>query len=340
MANINTSVHYQQVMSLALEDRSPGYQDLASASNALLAVMNRDGLWKDYSGPRIRERLQFDSQDIQWYSSWDFLLAPPKDIFNDAYFTPKSAVVPVSLPGDELLDNSGQNQILDVLEEQIEAAERAMSDGMDAGLHGDGTANGGKQITGLRVAVPTVTNSGSYGGISRVDHAIWRTTTFDAHSFATDIGTQVSSTTIRRFLNRIMTQRSRNSRGADILLMSTEHYEAYDAATVAIQRINDETKIGKLGFQTLKYYGAGRTAEIVLDGGVGSNMPANTTYGLESKSFRLRVHPDRKFSKLFEGDGQRPINQDGLVNYIGFRGELTQVNPLFNWKFYDSNPAA
>jgi hypothetical protein len=64
--------------------------------------------------------------------------------------------------------------------------------------------------------------------------------------------------------------------------MSAEHYAAYDAATVAIQRINDTTELGKLGFQSLKYFGAGRTAEIVQDGGIGSNMPANTTYGIDT----------------------------------------------------------
>src|SRR5690606_5983196 len=145
--------------------------------------------------------------------------------------------------------------------------------------------------------------------------------------------------TIRPMLNAIMTQRARGKRGADLLLMSAEHYAAYDAATVAIQRISDENGLGKLGFTSLKYYGAGRTAEIVLDGGIGSNMPANVTYGLETDSLRLRYNPNRNFSKLFEGEGMKPINQDAIVQYIGFMGELTMVNPLFNWKFYDSDTA-
>ena len=141
-------------------------------------------------------------------------------------------------------------------------------------------------------------------------------------------------------LNRIMTQRSRGKRGADLLLMSAEHYAAYDAATVAIQRINDETQLGKLGFQTLKYFGAGRSATIVQDGGIGSNMPSNTTYGIDTESLRIRYHPDRNFDKLFRGAGMTPINQDAVVQYIGFMGELTMVNPLHQWKLYDSNPSA
>ncbi len=337
---INPLVHYQQVLSMALEDRASGYQDLVSNSNPLLAILKRKGLWKEYSGPRIRETLQIAKPDGQWYSGYDFLNNAPIELFNDAFFTPKMLAVPVTLSLEEILNNAGTNQVMDVMESYISAAERSLDDLMDTAIHSDGTANGGKQLGGLKVAIPTVTNTGTYGGISRANYAIWRTSTFDAQTFATDLGTQVNATTIRPMLNRIMTQRSRGKRGADLLLMSPEHYAAYDAATVAIQRINDETSLGKLGFQSLKYYGAGRTAEIVQDGGIGTNMPANTTYGIETDSLRLRYNPGRNFSKLFEGEGMKPINQDAIVQYIGWMGELTMVNPLFNWKLIDSNPAA
>jgi hypothetical protein len=69
-------------------------------------------------------------------------------------------------------------------------------------------------------------------------------------------------------------------------------------------------------------------------------MPANTTYGLDTDSLRLRYNPSRNFDKLFEGDGQKPLNQDALAQFIGWMGELTMVNPLFHWRMYDSNPAA
>ncbi len=328
----------QEILSLALEDRSKGYQDLVSNSNALLAVLKRKGLWQSYSGPRIRERLLYnETGSAVWYNGYDFLNPVPVELFNDAEFTPKMVAVAVTLSNEEILNNQGTAQLMDVMEAHISAAEQELEDVVDASLHSNGTGFGGKELGGLQLAVPTVTNAGTYGGISRVDNAIWRTSTFDAHSFYSG-ATQVTSTTIRPMLNQIMTQRSRGKRGADLLLMSPEHYAAYDAATVAIQRINDETALGKLGFQTLKYFGAGRQAEIVQEGGIGSNMPANTTYGLETASLRLRYHPERNFDKI--GGKLMPINQDAVVQYIGFMGELTMVNPLFTWKLYDSNPAA
>lgn len=340
MSSINPVDAYQQVLSMALEERSPGYQDLVSDNNALLATMRRKGMWRSYSGPRIRETLQIDKADAQWYSGFDFLDNAPVELFNDAYFTPKMVAVPITLSLQEILNNEGENQVLDVMQSYLEAAERSLMDTMDAGLHGDGTANGGKAINGLAVAVPIVTNAGTYGGISRVDNAIWRTNTYDLNSYDTTIGTQVNSTTIRPFLNKIMTARSRGRRHADLLLMSPEHYSAYDAATVAVQRIQKEGGLAKLGFSSLEYVGGGKRAEIVLDGGIGSNMPANTTYGLDTDSLRVRFNASRNFSKLFDGDGQKPINQDAIAQFIGWMGELTMANPLFNWRAYDSVPAS
>ena len=339
MPNVTSNAAYQQILSMAVEDRSSSYEDLVSNNNALLAVMRRKGLWNTYSGPRIRQTLQIGKQVAQWYSGYDQLLNPAIDIMNDAYYDPKMVVVPIILSMQEILNNEGDNQLMDVLDTYMGAAERALEDTMDVALYSDGSANGGKQLTGLATAVPIVTNTGLYGGIDRATAVIWRTQTYDAQTAATTIGTQVNSTTVRPFLNYIMTRQSRGRDYADLLIMSPEHYAAYDAATIAIQRQQNETSLGKLGFSALEYIGGGKRAEIVLDGGIGSNMPSNTTFGLQTDSFRLRYHPNRNFDKLFDGDGQMPIDKDAIAQFIGWMGELCQTNPLFNWRFYDSNPA-
>ena len=331
--------------SMALEDRSSGYQDLVSNNNALLAVMKRKGLWQTYSGPRIRQTLQVGKQVAQWYSGYDQLLNPAIDLFNDAFYRAQAGCGsrhPVDAGNPQ---QRGRSQLMDVFDSYIEAAETRARRCHGRRALWDGTANGGKQLTGLATAVPIVTNTGIYGGIDRRNLAtIWRTTTFDAHDRSSvtlaPVTTQVTSTTIRPMLNYVMTKQSRGRDYADLLIMSPEHYAAYDAATIAIQRQNNETSLGKLGFSALEYIGGGKRAEIVLDGGIGSNMPANTTFGLNTDTFRLRYHPSRNFDKLFDGDGQMPIDKDAVAQFIGWMGELTQTNPLFNWRLYDSNPAA
>lgn len=328
----------QEILSLALEDRSAGYQDLVSNSNVLLYTLQEKGLWKPYSGPRIRERLLYNETGSGvWYNGWDFLNPVPAELINDAEFTPKMAAVAVALSNEQILQNSGEGQLEDVMEVHIAAAEQELQDLTDASLHSAGTGFGGKELGGLQLAVPTTVNSGTYGGISRVDNPIWRTTSYDANSAFSGI-TQVNSTTVRSIYQQAIIARSRGKRGPNLILASSEHYQAYDAATVAIQRINDENKLGKLGFTSLKFFGAGKQMDIVLEGGIGSNMPANVSYLLDTDSLRFRYHPERNFSKI--GKAMMPINQDGVVQYIGLMGELTMVNPLSQIKIYDSNPAA
>jgi hypothetical protein len=328
---------YQQILSMAIEDRSSSYQDLVSDNNALLATMRDKGLWMTYSGPRIRQTLQISKQSAQWYSGYDVLLNPAIDLFADAWYEPKMVVVPIILSKQEILNNEGEAQLMDVLDSYMEAAESALEDAMDSALH---AAGGGKQLTGLATAVPVANTTGVYGGIDRAQNTWWQTQSFDAQSYIAGI-TQITSTTIRPTINRIMTAQSRGKDYADLLIMSPQHYEAYDAATVAIQRLTPEGGgLAKLGFSTLEYIGGGKRATIVLEGGIGSDMPADTTYGLQTDSLRLRYHPSRNFDSVFKGEGQMPIDKDAIAQFIGWMGELTMTNPKFNWRMRDSNPAA
>lgn len=338
MAALTSVEKNQEILSLALEDRSKGYQDLVSNSNILLATLKDKGLWKPYSGPRIRERLLYNETGSGvWYNGWDFLNPVPAELINDAEFTPKMCAVSVTLTNEQILQNSGEGQLEDVMEVHIAAAEQELQDLVDASLHSAGTGFGGKELGGLQLALPTTVNAGTYGGISRVDNAIWRTASYDIQSAFSGI-TQFSSTTARSVYQQAIIARSRGKRGPNLILASSEHYQAYDAATVAIQRINDDTKSSKLGFTALKFFGAGKSMDIVLEGGIGSNMPSNVSYLIDTDSLRFRYHPERNFSKI--GKAMMPINQDAVVQHIGLMGELTMTNPLHMVKLYDSNPAA
>jgi hypothetical protein len=246
-----------EAFSLALEDRSKGYQDLVSNSNVLLKIMKDNGQWKEFSGPTIRERLLYnETGSYVRYSGYQFLNPVPAELINDAEFTPKMAAVSVVMSMEEILKNSGRAQLMDTMELHIEAAEQELQDRFVEDLHSDGTAS--NQIGGLQLAIPTTTSSGTYGGISRVDNAI----------------------------------------------------------------------------SSLKYYGAGKSVNVVLEGGIGSAMPSAITYFIDTKGLHFRYHPERNFSKI--GGKQTPVNQDAIVQHIGFMGELTLVNPLHMAKLYDS----
>lgn len=331
---LNTNERLQEAFSLALEDRSQGYADLVSNSNALLFTMKKRNQFKTFSGPTIRERLLYnESNTYVRYAGYEFLNPQPAELFNDAEFTPRLAAVSVTLSNEEILKNSGSAQLKDVMEEHITAAEQELQDRFVEDLHSNGTA--ANQIGGLQLAIPTVVNSGTYGGIAR-SNAIWQTSTYDANSTFAGI-TQVNSSSIKTIFDNIMIARSRGPKGPNLILSSSEHYIAFSGALVAIQQITNENELGKLGFTSLRYHGgSGKAVDVVLEGGIGSAMPANTTYFIDTSALRFRYHPDRNFVRF--GGKQMPINQDAIVQHIGFFGELTMNNPLHMAKLYDSVP--
>lgn len=336
---INTNERLQEAFSLALEDRSRGYQDLVSNSNAILYLMKKRNQFKPFSGPTIRERLLYaESGTYTRYSGYQYLNPTPAELFNDAEFTPKLAAVSVTLAGEDILKNSGTNQLMDIMESHIDAAEQELVDRFVEDLHSAGTED--NQIGGLQLAIPTTVSSGSYGGIAR-SNAIWQTSSYDVDTddiLGDGTTTQVNSTSIKPIFDNIMIARSRGTKGPNVIVCSQQHYIAYTAATVAIQRIQDENELGKLGFTNLKYYGAGKSVDVVLEGGIGSAMPDNVTYFIDTSALRFRYHPDRNFVKF--GGKQMPTNQDALVQHIGFYGELTMNNPLHMAKLYDSDTAS
>jgi hypothetical protein len=335
---LTTNERLQETLSLAIEDRSAGYQDLVSNANVLMAVMKDKGMWKTFEGPTIRERLLYnESGTYTRYSGYQFLNPAPAELINDAEWTPKLAAVSVVLSGEDILKNSGSTaQLLNIMEVHLEAAETELQDRFTEDLHSDGTADGGRQIGGLQSAIPTDPTAGTYGGISRAANAIWRTTAYDVDTYAwSTAATQITSATVKPVFNQIVIERSRGKKGPNLILASQSHYLAYQGATETIQRITDGGGVAKLGFPSLKFYGAGKSIDIVLEGGIGSAMPANVTYFVDTDALRFRYHKDRNFSKF--GGKQTPVNQDAVVQHIGFFGELTMVNPLHMAKLYDSD---
>lgn len=329
--SLTPNINYQQVLSLSLEERSRDWQDIVSDAIPLFDVLRRKGLWQRYSGPRIRQTLLIDLPTIQWYRDYDFLENPPKELFNDAYWTPKQAAVPISLSMTEVLNNRGENQIHDVITEYIRAAEMGLAQGLDAALYGDGTAAGGKALDGLGAAVP-VTPTNIYGGINRNDHAIWRTGSYDFPTDFPGMGTDLDSTNIKAVFDEVVGQHTRGNMSPDLIVASPSHWNAYSQATMAIQRINRDGRdgVGRLGFRTLEYVGPGGNAEIVWGGGRGTNVPADTSFFLNTDTLRMRYNEDRNFDKLFEGDGAKPINQDAIAQFVGWMGNLTMTNPAFH----------
>jgi len=326
----------QERFSLAVEDRSSGYVDLVSDANVVLSLLRENGGWKTYQGPTIRERLMYQLHgSYVRYSGFEFLTPVHSEIISDAEFVPKQAAVVFSLSMEEILANSGSDaQLLDVFATHMEAAEMELENRVTEDIHSDGTADGGRQIGGMQLVLPDNPATGTYGGINRANVTAWRPTAYDVSSYSWDHTneTVVNAAGVHPMFSQVMRERSKGKKGPDLILSSESHYGAFEASLQAIQRVTNGGGEGKLGFPSLKFYGGGRSVDVVLEGGIGSYMPDDVTYVLDTKSLTMRYHAQRNFSKM--GGKQRPINQDAIVQQIGFMGEMTMKDPQHMAKLF------
>lgn len=326
---LTTDERLREAFSLALEDRSEKLADLVSSSNVMTAVMKKNGGFKPFSGPAIRESLIFaETGSYIRYQGYDFLNPVPAEIVNDAVFEPKMAAVSVTLSGEDILLNSGPNQIKDIMTVRINAAERELRDNFYVDLHSSGAL--ANQITGFNGALSATPAVGTYGGINRATHAIWRTN-FSVASDLTSDAAAFDAGNIHDGLTAAVIQVCRGMDGPNLIVMGADVYRIYLSSLVAIQRVTSEKKDATLGFPSVSFAGAGREIPVVLEGGVGTEMDADDVYivKLGEDGYKFRYHPQRNFVKF--GGKREPTNQDAIVQHLGFMGNLTLQNPL--WQF-------
>lgn len=321
MATPNDTV--SEALSLALSERSSGLVDLVSISTPLLDRMRRNGQFSAYSGPTIRERIEYArSGTYTRYTGWEFLNIKPSEQITEAEWLPKMAAVTVALSGRDILDNRGRNQLMNIMTQRIDSAEKELEEEFYKDLHSDGTADGGRQITGLRAAIPIVNDVGIYAGIDRAKWPMWRTGSYDISDG--DIPGVSSVADMDKVYKYVLSQHVLGRKGPDMILASGDHYAAFEETLLPIQRIQG-SGTATAGFTGLKVAIAGRTIDVFLEGGIGSAMPTGTSYVLDSSALSYRYNAGRNFEPF--GGRKAPLNQDGVIQHLGFMGELTMKNP-------------
>ncbi len=330
---INPDRNYGQLLTASVARRSRAIQDIVYNSTPLTSILRDRGRIKvkRAGGPELRIPVEFDKLSAQWFTGYDKIEITPKELLNSAVFNWSRVVSMFSLTGTELLYNRGEEEVIDLMEFYIDAAEKSAKETFELAMVGDGTADGGRQMIGLGGAIPIVANTGIYGGISRADVANWRTSTFNIASGDVSGYTTWDSTTVRPIIERIALARSRNGRYADLLIADALAYEAISASFVAHQRIVSE-RLGRLGFSGLTYITPAGPVDIMAAGGIGNVMPANTVYGIDTEGLALYEFPGQSFVPFHPGNGMRPINQDAVAQGIVWSGQLVLENPLFSYR--------
>ena len=318
-ANANIS----DIMATTIQSRTKAIADNVTDNNALLKQLSMNGNIKTFSGGyQILQELSYaENANTGWYSGYDLLPVGVSDVISAAEYNIKQAAVPVVISGLEMLQNSGKEQMIDLLDARMGVAEATLSNLISQGLYSDGTGSGGKEIDGLNAAVPLDPTTGTYGGIDRATWTFWQS----------KLRNVANTTTLQADMNFLYAATARGSDLVDLIMMDNTVWQAYVASLQAQQRFTG-ADVGNLGFPSIKFMGA----DCVLDGGIGGNCPAGTSFFLNTAYIHYRPHAQRNMVPL-SPDRRYATNQDAEVQIIAWAGNLTTSGAQFQGRL-DVNP--
>ena len=316
--------NYSDIIATTIQSRTGRIADNVTYNNALLTRLRQRGNVKPFSGGNeIIQELSFAANaNAGWYAGYDTLPINAQDVISAAKYDIKQAAVPVTMSGLEMLQNSGKEQIIDLMEARIKVAESSMANLVAQGLFSNGTGSSGKQLTGLLLAVSKTPSTGAYGGIDPNTYTFWR-------NQATDPATATSATNIQAYMNTMWASLVRGTDRPDLIVCDNIFWGFYMASLQAIQRFSD-SEMARLGFTTVKYM----DADVVLDGGIGGYCPASAMYFLNTDYLFFRPHRDRNFVAL-DPSKRYSVNQDAVVQILAFAGNLTCSGRMFQGILFD-----
>ena len=326
MAFANSSV--SDIIATTIQSRSGELADNVTNNNPLLLKLKSKGNVRPFSGGNvILEEIMYNdssTNNTNSYSGFETLNISPNSPISAAQFSIAQYASAVTISGLEMLQNSGKEAIIDLLEGRIKVAEAQLANRINLDLYGNGTGNGGKNLTGLAAAVADAPTSGTYGGINRATWTFWQNQAF---SGVTNGGAAVSAANIQSYMTQLAIKLVRGTDKADLIVADNNYYNLYVNSLQAIQRVTDPEMAGS-GFASLKFYGGGTSADVVLGGGIGAQEPANHMYFLNTDYIFFRPHKDRNFVPI--GGERQSVNQDAIVKLIGWAGNLTTSGAQFN----------
>ena len=288
-------------------------KDNLSNRNALLKYMNRRGnTRREDGGLSIVTPLDYASNSTYMrYSDWDVLNIAQSDVISAAEYQWRQISLSVVASGRELLINSGDSQIINLVKARLRNATRTFNNSFSSDMYSDGTLT--NQINGLQAIIADAT-TGTVGGINSTTFTFWKNQTVDASVASVT----PSATTIENGLMLpmwLLLDRGPDDQ-PDLIVAANDYYTFFEGSQVSLKRYND-VSTGNAGFVTLRY----KNADVLFDGG--SGIPSSRMYFINTSYLELVVHRDADLEVM---DDKMPVNQHGEVIPIIWMGNLTCSN--------------
>lgn len=289
---------FDEIVSSTLKNYRKTLIDNLMDKQALLWVLKKQGfVTEDKGGTSIVVPLMYGlNSTVASYSGYDLIDLTPQAGITSAEFSWKYLAGSVTISGQEEFENSGdKTRIFNLLEAKIRQLETSFRLEVNSQLFADGTGNGGKDITGLALAVEDGASWSTYGGIDSSDSANswWRNQWFN---FDTEFGASSKFldadgpsyeglSAFRKMYNDVGVDGEK----PDLIVTTQAIVEDYEAALEGKQRIvSTNPELGDAGFRNVEY----KKTPIVWD----EEMTAEEVLFLNSKYMKFVIGQGRNFT--------------------------------------------
>jgi len=301
---------YTEIVTTTLAGYSKTMADNVTNNNALLRHIDKNGNKMPATGRTIVQELEYATNSTtKWYSGYEVLDTSTSNVFTAAEFNYKQLAGNVVISGLEQVENSGPEQIFNLLKSRIRNLEKSLKNTMATALYADGTGTDSKEIGGLQLLVPgTVGNT--VGGINSGTYTFWANQVYD---FSTETVT-ASATTIQTAMNTLWLACIRGADRPDVIVGDTTYFGYYWASLQTNQRFTSDES-ASAGFMNLMFM----DAPVYYD----DQCPTTKMYFLNTDYLFLRYAEGREFVPLGE---KASVNQDALVMPVAWAGNMAVSN--------------
>mgnify|MGYP000507125542 FL=1 len=311
-------------------DRSWGRKvtDNVSNHNALLNRMKGKGNIKTKSGGyEIAEPLEYaENGTYQRYSGYDTLDTSASDVLTSAKFEYKQVALHITASGKQIRQNSGKEQMMDLVEARKNNATRTAANQFAVDLYSDGSLS--DQVGGLAHLIQT-NGQGTVGGI---DSSVWD---FWQNQFKEMTGTNLASTpnatnaaSMKADMNSMWLSLVRGTDKPDLIVMTHDLYALYESGEQQLQRYTN-AEMAKAGFNSIKY----KTADVVFDNNTNFGTTDEKAYFLNTDYLCLVQHKDAQWTMDKE---KTPVNQDAVVIPMYWMGNLVTTQRSLQGVLFDA----
>lgn len=243
---------------------------------------------------------------VSSFSGLDTIDTQPQDGVTAATYNWKGVAGSVVISEYEKLMNSGKHRIINLLETKTEQLMMSLKDELNIEAFGDGTGNGGKDLTGLQAMIGA---TGILGGIDSSTYSWWRS----------EVETNAEALTMDDLIH-VYNGAGGQVGNPDLVLTTQTLFESYEKQAFGKLDLNrgandSKNPIADLGFETLRFKGATMAWD--------EQCPTGNVFMPNSKFLKLRYHPDADFKAT---EKKQPSNQLAWVWQVYWFGNLTTNN--------------